>query len=514
MWLATTPFGGATYKHFGVVDYVFGGGALNDKLDVYQQWPGFFAAAAALVRLSGRGPLAYSNWAELLFQALNSVVIFAIARRFSQGNYIVPFAAVLLYVTIDWEGGQYYAPQTLAFLLTLAFQYFLLPLLEPARLRRPFSSLRWLRIPQLDFSHGMYIHKSRGAVRSFGLATIFVAIIIVHQLSPYMVFAGVIGLWVVGVLRRPLFILLLAAMLAAYPLLHLPAVDHTSPFSAFDFSNAVGNNNLALSTPQQALGSLLGRTLCAAFWCLTAVCGLSYRRRFGIVAIPVLLSMTPLSLILVSSYGGEAIFRVFLFSSPWCAIVIAKRLGDLRRVLTLRLTVLAAWAILAALGSSQAAEFGQYPAVQVPSEDISASEYFLNHAPTGADLVLAASNFPSRLNRRYVLHNTTQSPNDFGLDTVPQFEGNGLDRTSPRALARYLAGQVYGGSVYLVVASSMNELVSYYGTFTSGTLPTLVRRLESSPYWHVWYDRGGVEIFQAILQGAPKGGHGLDDRRR
>ena len=87
MMLAATPLGNAcTYKHFGVVDYMVHGGALSDPLDVYQQWPGFFAAAAALVRLSGRSPLAYSNWAQLFFEMLNAVVIFAIARRFSQGH--------------------------------------------------------------------------------------------------------------------------------------------------------------------------------------------------------------------------------------------------------------------------------------------------------------------------------------------------------------------------------------------------------------------------------------------
>ena len=148
MMLSATPLYSWTYKHFGVVDYIVHGGALNDRFDIYQQWPGFFAAAAGLVRLSGRTSLSYSNWAQLFFEALNAVVLFAIARRFSQGNRVVPYLTVLLFETANWEGQFYYSPQTTAFLLALLFQFFLLPLLEPTRLRRLFMHRRWLSVPR------------------------------------------------------------------------------------------------------------------------------------------------------------------------------------------------------------------------------------------------------------------------------------------------------------------------------------------------------------------------------
>lgn len=66
----STPISSWTYKHFGVVDYIFHGGALNNPLDIYQQWPGFFAAAAGLVRLSGRSELSFANWAQLFSRRL------------------------------------------------------------------------------------------------------------------------------------------------------------------------------------------------------------------------------------------------------------------------------------------------------------------------------------------------------------------------------------------------------------------------------------------------------------
>ena len=117
-------------------------------------------------------------------------------------------------------------------------------------------------------------------------------------------------------------------------------------------------------------------------------------------------------------------------------------------------------------------------------------------------LVSAASNFPARLNDRYVLHNVTKSQNDPGVDSIPQLEGNGLERTSPKSLALTVAN-LAEGTGYLVIAPSMERDVDYYGTFTPDTLPTLVLRLKASPYWQVWYENYDTIIFRAWPQGRP-----------
>jgi hypothetical protein len=503
MMLDATPLASWTYKHFGVVDYMVHGGALRDPLDIYQQWPGFFAAAAGLVRLSGRGPLAYSNWAQLFFEVLNAVVLFAIARRFSQGHRVVPYVTVLLFETVNWEGQIYYSPQTTTFLLALLFQFFLLSLLEPARLRRPFLRLRWLSVPQLDIQGKERIDAVGIAARTVGLVAVFGALTITHQLSPYFIFAGVACLWALGVLRHPLVVLTLPIMLVGWALLHLPAVDHNQLLTGFSLSNATGTAGLLPASPQEALASLLAKPISLGFWGATAVCVLSYGRRLGVVAIATILAAAPLSFILVTNYDGEAIYRVFLFSSPWCALIIAKRLAPLIRRSMLGSMAVGFWALFAGLGSAQAQDFGLYPMLQVPQGEISASAYFLDHAPQNSELVTAASlNFPSRLNGRYVLHNVTQTQNDPSLDQPNNFRRHGLDHTNPRVLARYVANQA-DGTGYLAIAPSMEHYVNYYGVFAPGTLSALTRRLEASPYWQIWYQNDETIIFRAWPQGRP-----------
>jgi len=511
MWLDSTPLSSWTYKHFGVVDYLVHGGALKDSFDIYQQWPGFFASAAGLVRLSGRGPLAYSNWAQLFFESLNALVIFAIARRFSQGCPAVPYVTVLLFETVNWEGQFYYSPQTTAFLLALLFQFFLLPLLKPARPRWSFLRRRWIDTPQFEIQGAERIGTVGVAVRIVGLIAMFGAVIITHQLSPYIVFVGVIGLWVLGVMRHPLIILTLGIMLIIYPLLHLAAIDHNQFLTGFSLSNATGKPGLAATSPRQALGSYFARTISLGFWGATAVCVLSYRRRLGVVAIPAVLAAAPFLFVLVTNYDGEAIYRFFLFSSPWCALIIAMRCGSLVRAPMLRLAATGLWALFAAVGSAQAQDFGMYPMLYVPPGEIAAGTYFLDHAPLNSTLVLVGANFPSRLNGNYVLHNVNQSQNDPSLDATPELDGNGLDRMSPANLAQTVSF-LAKGTGYLVIAPSMYAYSDYYGIFTSGTLAALVPRLRESPYWQVWYENDGTVIFRAWPQGRPAEKTGPRDR--
>ena len=57
------------YKTIGVVQYVNKHGQLNRHIDIYQNWPGFFAFAAWFGKVAGVAtPLAYAKWAQLVFE--------------------------------------------------------------------------------------------------------------------------------------------------------------------------------------------------------------------------------------------------------------------------------------------------------------------------------------------------------------------------------------------------------------------------------------------------------------
>jgi hypothetical protein len=169
-------------------------------------------------------------------------------------------------------------------------------------------------------------------------------------------------------------------------------------------------------------------------------------------------------------------------------------------LLTLRWMAVAFWALFAALGSGQSQDFGMYPLSQVPQSEISASEYFLDHAPRNSLLMLVSANFPSHLDYRYVLHDAGETQNDLSLDEIPAFQGNGLANTSLKSLASLVA-RLDGGTGYLAFAPSMVAYNDYYQVLTTETLSSIVPRLKASAYWKVWYENDGTYIFQAIPLG-------------
>lgn len=500
MMLDSTPMWNYSYKHFGVVDYIVQGKPLTDPLDIYQQWPGFFAAGAALVRLSGRAAMSYSNWAKLFFMLLSSAALFAIARRFAEGKRLVPYVTVVLFSTATWEGQFYYSPQTIAFLLALLLQFLLVPLLVGGRLRRPILRLSWLEPPALTVEGEDRITPARQGVRIAGIAALFLAIVVTHQLTPFMLLGGILCLWLLGVLRNSLVVSACAFLAFLYPVLHLPAVTQNSLLSGFSFFNAAGTQGLHSSTTFQMVDGLFAKSIGLGLWGITAVCVLSYRRRMGTVLVPVVLALVPLTFLLVSSYDGEGIYRAFLFSAPWCALIIAKRLADTERLTALRLALVGAWAIFAALGSAQSQDFGMYGVNVAPPSEIAAAGYFLQHAPASAQLVTAVNNFPSRLDWRYAEHNAAQTQNDMALTSNASYLGKGLGHTGMQSLAQYVSG-LTSGNGYLVIAPSIIADSDYYNYFTPGTLPSLVQRMQASKYWKPWYEKDGTYIFQALPQG-------------
>ncbi len=57
------------YKTVGVVQYMGAHGSVNQQIDIYQSWPGFFAFAAWFDKVAGvSSPLAYAKWAQLVVE--------------------------------------------------------------------------------------------------------------------------------------------------------------------------------------------------------------------------------------------------------------------------------------------------------------------------------------------------------------------------------------------------------------------------------------------------------------
>ena len=111
----------------------------------------------------------------------------------------------------------------------------------------------------------------------------------------------------------------------------------------------------------------------------------------------------------VQSYGGEAIYRVFLFSAPWCALLIAELIAELRGALRpLVSAVVCAAALLAGLQGL----YGPTAVYAFTPPELAASLWLYGHAPPGSLLILPADDFPGLEVANYAAYDFQIMPAD------------------------------------------------------------------------------------------------------
>jgi hypothetical protein len=499
--LVTSNFiGGWDYKHLGVVDLISIGHSLSDTKDLYQQWPGFFSVAADVERLSGNASLHYANWASPLFLGVVGYAAFYAALRLNPGRWDIAAGASCLVLVTGWASQFYFAPQSLAFAIEMLILAGLVDRLP----------IDWRRRRHRGTAPATGVDESsppdarpldRGWVALQGGA--FVAIVLTHQLTPFILLAQLVPFVFARSATRSMRTGLIAAVVftLAYLLAHLPVLEVNSIFNTFSATTLTGSAITAPSVYQVRAAD--GAHIVVAFvWGGAALCVLRLWRRWRRsqrYAAPTVLAVMPIWMLVIGNYGGEAIYRVWLFSSPWCALIIATACCDFvrfRRV-TQRVAPVAGALVCAGcfFASAQATDFGMWKMLAVPNSDIAASTWLLKHAPAGTATVVALTNFPGRLSWQYTLHNRPPTVNDPSLTDEPQFEGNGLATYTATALATHMRAE-YGPHPYLIVSKSMEAEAQYYGTVTPTALSVLTSHLLHSSAWKVPYRSDHVIIFQ------------------
>lgn len=321
------------YKTIGVVQYINANGQLNHNIDIYQNWPGFFALAAWFGKVAGvASPLAYAKWAQLVFE-LAALPLLYLAYDALSLSIRQRWLALLLYTGTNWIGQDYFSPQALGTVLSLgimaiALRWFYVGNL-PAR-DRPEGVLPANRADRTLFRPG--------ASRARSPVIVFVALLLVyyvlsfeHELSPYILAVQFGALAAVGLLRPRWLPLVLFAIAVGYLLPRLSYVNSTYGLLA-----SVGNFFSNASPPAFKGGSISAgqrliehsqEVLSLGMWCL-AIAGAWLRRRSGRTVLAlVVLAFSPFVMLVLLAYGQEGILRVYLFSLPWTAALAALALA-------------------------------------------------------------------------------------------------------------------------------------------------------------------------------------------
>jgi hypothetical protein len=268
-------------------------------------------------------------------------------------------------------------------------------------------------------------------------------------------------------------------------------------YGLFDFNNifdhARSAGPVAGTTAGRVLSAQVAQFVSLIVWALAALSAVASWRRPGPIAVPAVLAFSPFGLLLAQSYGGEAIYRVYLFSIPWCAYLIAA-LVLRKRWLPRGVGVPGATIVVTAvvLASMQGAH-GQLLFSRFTPDEVAASTFIYTHAEPGADIVMVAGNFPTRLTANYDVF--APGPNgDHALLTADKgLLGLKLTEADLPKINSYFDNKTPS---YLVFSPAMSKYLHYFGYAPDGLIERLQTTISGSPNWRVYFQNHDVTIYK------------------
>ena len=106
------------WKHTGIIDYIQRTGEVAPTihvLDVYHNWPGFFAQNALLNELAGlSSSVDLASWGPLFFNLLLFGAVLFVFSALTRDRRIIWIGTFLFFIA-NWVGQDYFAPQAFAF---------------------------------------------------------------------------------------------------------------------------------------------------------------------------------------------------------------------------------------------------------------------------------------------------------------------------------------------------------------------------------------------------------------
>ncbi|MEV6597207.1 hypothetical protein AB0M36_10135 [Actinoplanes sp. NPDC051346] len=454
-----------TYKHIGVADYIQDHGSLARGVDIYSGWPGLFAVTASFSEVTGLSPITIAHWFTTgVHLAIAGLVVVA-ARSWGLERLPALTAAFLVEAT-NWVAQDYFAPQAVAFILMLAF------FAVVGRFRNHPSAL------------------------SVVVALIlFAAIVVTHQLTPYWVMLAT-GLLVVTRRLRPWWILApMAALAGIWLLLNWEMASHFLFFSADPISNAKSNIP-TLGVLGQQVTSLVMRSLSVSYLMLAAVCAVIGRRNHAPILAPCILAFSPILILGGQNYGGEAIFRVFLYSLLGCALLVAAPLTAMLQARLVRagaIMVILAWLV----GASAQGYFGGWSANLMTRQQVDFADELLNKVPFPSYVTVAAPVWPERVNGRYAEFARFKRDYDSPMIYSANLVGSNFDTEASYATFMKLIAGRTGGRNYLIISEQMRVYDWYFGILPPRALDNLEKRMRRDPRWTVVHQDEKVIVFRA-----------------
>jgi hypothetical protein len=463
-----------TYKHVAVADYIIENGALPSlPFDIYSPWPGFFTGMAWFSSITNLDLIDAAHWFAPVADTLTAVMVGALARAFGLALRAALMAAMVAQL-LNWVGQDYFSPQAIALILATA----VLALLAYSR-HTPAAG--YLSLP------------------------VFTVLVSVHQLTPVWICAAAVVLALFGFVRPRWLAVLYCSILAVYLMPRRSNIEQHGWFTGF---NPLANSEPAVSnrgSDGRVFTTLVEQSLALSMWLLAAVCFIVIWR--GTTARWALATMAYSSALLLfgQDYGGEAIFRVYLYSIPGCVVLLAAFLArpfSLKRRGRLLLGIGATWLVV--IGFAVAGMQGYYSSwsyVTVTRSQLEQSRWLSATNRAGTLMTVPApAGWPIRASADYARYVVVNPWYDIEPDALKDSLQTGwptldnLDRVESYAKSS-------GRRLYVLLPRQAWAYGEYMGYFKPGALQTFIEQLYRRPGWTKVINDGDTLAFVYIPVG-------------
>jgi hypothetical protein len=488
-FLYVIPEYGWVFKHVGIIQSLGNYGRVTDPTNIYQQWPAFFAAVASISHVSGVAPLEFAAWGEIFFDLTTGLLLLGAFRLIAPTRRMVYVALFLYEGLVSWVGQDYLSPQAFGYLLwfgilIIVFRWLLVPAPGGTR-NRTLARVRSLLAAQQVAPYYCTRSQQRAAVAL--IAVVFFAIVAAHQLTPYMALVGVAALVLLGIVRRGWLLVLLMAVIAFGYLAPRYGIIASQFGGIFSGGNPLSNASGVNVTHQgdEAMTAEIDRVIAAGMWLGTVIVIAFHRRSLGKVSIGAALAFSPFLILGGQSYGGEAIYRVFLFSAPWCSLVLAEGLVKVPAMAWRRVVAVGVCSVVLA-GGLQSLYGPVEPDTFTPAE-LTASLWLYGHAAPNSVIVLPDDNFPTHETFNYHEYEILT------MSDIVTADGKALNEGSVVAVENWM-DSLQRNYAYVVFSRSMSIYTSYYGTPPG--YAQLASAVQDRYGWTVVYRNADATVYQ------------------
>jgi len=502
-----------TYKHIGVTSYIQSTGGVDTTIDdPYQNWPGFFALSAFFNGIAGFvSTLSYAIWAQLFFNLLYLGPLLLILKSCTGDRRLIWLGVWFFYLT-NWIGQDYFSPQAMSFFFYLVILGVCLTWFKVLTSPSDHAVRRWSALARLAALFNRIVNRpatgdtpetvSRPIERVGVMAIVilsFFVIVASHQLTPYMIIASVLLL---VVFRRSstralpaLMIVLLMTWIAYVAVPYLK--NHNIWYESFGLLSSNLEQSLtdvSRSSPGHTFTVFASRALTAFVWGLALLGGIR-RLRKGYWDLSIaLLALAPFPIAALQSYGGEILFRIYLFSLPGMVFFSAALLypspnsGTSWR--TTAITVLVSGALLSGFFF---AYYGQERMNRFTVNELDGAQYLSYTAPPGSLLLQATFDFPERFQANY---NQYRYPTLTELDLINKNDGTfNIDH-----IVDYM-NRHRDPAAYLILSRSQKEHAELMSLLPAGSLERLEEAVAHSEYFRLIFSNADVRIYVLAASG-------------